>query len=182
MFDKILYNKISYLLVIFLLFLLWWIITLNWFFPNKIIINDSYINILHILSWIVSIYILNQISKGGNMFYTKNKNVNILIKIWILIIIWILLFIKLNLLNFLIIFFIIASILLNIDSRISFLIALILLIYTVFYISIWNNKEIAEKLSIYAYYFLIIWVWLEIFSNSNLNIDMFKKNIKDWNL
>jgi hypothetical protein len=54
------------------------------------------------------------------------------------------------------------------DSRISFLIALYLLCYTVLFIFV-EDKKIAEKLSIYAYYFLIIWVWLEIIENLFFN-------------
>lgn len=47
------------------------------------------------------------------------------------------------------------------DSRIFFLIALLFLFYTPFYL-ILENKKIAEELSIYAYYFLVIWVIYEI--------------------
>jgi len=54
--------------------------------------------------------------------------------------------------------------LLIIDSRYIFLIALVLLIYTPIYIYLWN-KELAENLSIYAYYLLLIWVIYEIVSS-----------------
>ncbi len=48
-----------------------------------------------------------------------------------------------------------------IDSRYFFLWALILLIYTPIFIY-FKNQDIAEQLSIYAYYFLVIWVIYEI--------------------
>jgi hypothetical protein len=47
------------------------------------------------------------------------------------------------------------------DSRVFFLIAITFLFYTPFYI-ILENKKTAESLSIYAYYFLVIWVIYEI--------------------
>ena len=65
------------------------------------------------------------------------------------------------------------------DSRIFFLIALILLSYTPFYI-ILENKELAEKLSIYAYYFLVIWVIYElILSKFQNKIEAFKNEIEN---
>jgi len=47
------------------------------------------------------------------------------------------------------------------DSRYFFLVALILLFYTPIYIY-FNDQKIAEQLSIYAYYALVIWVIYEI--------------------
>jgi len=47
------------------------------------------------------------------------------------------------------------------DSRYFFLIALVLLIYTPIYLY-FNDKKIAEQLSIYAYYFLVMGVIYEI--------------------
>jgi hypothetical protein len=47
------------------------------------------------------------------------------------------------------------------DSRTFFLIALMFLYYTPFYI-ILKDVKIAEQLSIYAYYFLVLWVIYEI--------------------
>ena len=51
-----------------------------------------------------------------------------------------------------------------IDSRYFFLIALVLLIYTPIYIY-FKDQKFAETLSIYAYYFLVIWVVYEIISS-----------------
>lgn len=48
-----------------------------------------------------------------------------------------------------------------IDSRYFFLIALILLIYTPIFIY-FKDQKLAEKLSIYAYYFLVFWVSYEL--------------------
>lgn len=48
-----------------------------------------------------------------------------------------------------------------VDSRFLFLIALNLLIYTPFYI-ILKQQKIAEQLSIYAYYSMVLWVVCEI--------------------
>lgn len=52
-------------------------------------------------------------------------------------------------------------ILFRLDSRIAFLISLILFLYIGFFLLL-SNKEAAESLSIYAYYFLIIGVVVEI--------------------
>lgn len=49
-------------------------------------------------------------------------------------------------------------------SKISFIFALIGLIWTAIFLIIWD-KKIAENLSIYSYYFLIIWVLIEIWGN-----------------
>jgi hypothetical protein len=71
------------------------------------------------------------------------------------------------------------------DSRIFFLIALIFLFYTPFYI-ILEDKRLAEKLSIYAYYFLVLWVIYEIVLSkfntkieSNKNIEIHNKQLKE---
>ena len=55
------------------------------------------------------------------------------------------------------------------DSRYLFLIALVLLVYTPIYIYL-EDKKTAETLSIYAYYFLVVWVIYEII------ISKFQKN------
>gem|GEM_PF-5140558 len=78
------------------------------------------------------------------------------IRIFLLIFFTILLlFLELEIINFLILEFIIFSIFFKLDSRISFSIALVLLCYTIFFI-FFEDKKMSEILSIYAYYFLII--------------------------
>jgi len=117
-------------------------------------------------------YIINMIHSDSD---NKNewlflKNIILKIFLFLTILIWMYFLFNFSLINYLITWFIISSIIFQIDSRISFSIALILLLYVIFYISFWDQK-IAENLSIYAYYFLVIWVWIEILSN------IFDKNI-----
>lgn len=166
MLDKILHNKITYLLTIFIVFILIWAILLNLILDQKIVLESSYLYILHIISLIVWSYLLNMIFKDKNQQkkWLFIKNIFLQFSLLLLILIWIYFLFNLSLINYLIIWFIISSIIFSIDSRISFSIALILLFYVVFYISSWDNKT-AEKLSIYTYYFLVIWVWLEILSS-----------------
>ncbi len=79
-----------------------------------------------------------------------------------------------------IVLFFLFSLLFRLDSRISFIWALILLILTPLYLVIWD-KILAESISISAYYFLIIWVILEIRSQIfpetlNKKLDSLEKN------
>jgi len=57
--------------------------------------------------------------------------------------------------------FLVISFLWKWDSRISFFMALMILVYIPIYLIMWE-KDFAEKMSIYAYYFLIIWVVVEL--------------------
>ncbi len=74
--------------------------------------------------------------------------------------------------------FLIFSLLFKIDSRISFVLALLLLIITPLYLIIWD-KEIAERVSIFAYYMLIIWVILEIKNQVFQNKDNIKESSEE---
>lgn len=75
---------------------------------------------------------------------------------------------------FFVVFFLF-SILFPIDTRVSFFAALVLFVFVMFYI-ITGNTQMAEDLSIYAYYFLIMGVLLEILSHTLL-----PKVLKTWN-
>jgi len=161
MLNKILHNKFSYLLIIFIVFILIGAIILKWIMLNTLNISN-YLYSLHITSWIITIYVLHMLYKDIEIhnidyYYIFKKSL-------IFIIIWVLLYSYLSLINYLITLFIVFSIIFINDWRISFLIALLLLLYTVFHITIWD-KKLAEQFSIYAYYFLVIWVWIEILSS-----------------
>lgn len=139
--DFIKNNKINSLV-----WLIWWIlfliIILNSFFPEKIEFHNYHIILVHItifsLIYKIWIYIL-----------TVNEN-NIKIAL--------------------------------LDSRLYFLIAIILFIHTPFYL-ILEKKEIAENLSIYAYHLLILWVIYEIIlSKFDNKIQSIKNSIKSSNI
>lgn len=172
MLDRFLHSKWLYLAISFISFLLLWIIILNSFLPEIVHFEKKYLYFVHSLSIILIINIINLIFKEKTNNLWNIFTNNIFIKIFILFLVWFSLYNFTNFSNISlsIILFIIYSIIFFLDSRYSFLIALVLLIYTPFYLII-GNEAIAEQLSIYAYYFLVIWVWLEIFHNS------FKKNI-----
>lgn len=60
------------------------------------------------------------------------------------------------------ILFLALFLLFNLGSKIPFFIALILFLYSAIYI-VSGNTNIADTLSIYAYYYLIIWVVLQVY-------------------
>lgn len=64
----------------------------------------------------------------------------------------------------LIVWYLLFCMLFFIDNRLSFFIALSLLGFVPVYLLIWESAK-AENLSIYSYYFLIIWVVISIFEN-----------------
>jgi len=154
--SQILYVFLSTFLVLFLIFL--WI--------NNELKVDSKIIYLFILILIPFLEpLINTTRKDSEKINLKINNWNNLYKYLSLLVISILLYYYwVSEINILIIFYLIFSILFYIDSRISFLIALILLSSTIVYLIIWD-KKLAELLSINAYYFLIIWVIIEIKSN-----------------
>jgi hypothetical protein len=148
--------KYSYLFLIFLFFSVIFIYS----FFNELKINTNFYYIFWILLLPFLDKILDYIKKDFSFIETNNKNFYLRIFIFSLITFF-LIFFNISIINFLILIFILFSFLFNLDSRITFLIALILLFYTVYSIWIWN-KKLAETFSIYAYYFLIIWVFQEI--------------------
>lgn len=138
---------------------------------------------LYFLSWILILQILSSkilIEKIKKYFNTINKKYKKIIIVYFVYIIFILLlsFIELktkilSIMTPLIVYFVyyihnyikqtktIYKYNFLIDSRYFFLIALILLIYTPIFIY-FKDQKIAENLSIYAYYFLVIWVIYEL--------------------
>ena len=76
----------------------------------------------------------------------------------ILIILW---YIDYSLLHLYMIAFLFVSIALSLDSRVSFLVSLVLFLYIAVFLLLGNDVA-SEKLSIYAYYFLIIGVVVQI--------------------
>ncbi len=149
------------------------------YFSKDFSLNNNFIYLFWILILVFFDKIIEFIKKEDFSFYFKNLDFekdkkNLFIRIFLLIFFTILLlFLELEIINFLILEFIIFSIFFKLDSRISFSIALVLLCYTIFFI-FFEDKKMSEILSIYAYYFLIIWVWLEIFQNL-----LSKKQIKN---
>ena len=88
---------------------------------------------------------------------------NLLKYIWI-IVFWIIsYFYGLELSTIGILCFLAFSILFKIDSRLSFIWALMFLLIIPLYMILWD-KESAETVSIFAYYMLIIWVIIEIYN------------------
>lgn len=69
-----------------------------------------------------------------------------------------------NIYNFLTLSILVLSIIFSLDSRISFLIALCLLLLIPLFL-ILEKKDLAETYSIYAYYFLVIWVVVSLYES-----------------
>ncbi len=121
-------------------------------------------------------YILQTIKKDFKIYDFDLSWINIIKYITVLIyIILTYKFIEYNILSEIIIGYILFCLLFLVDSRISFLIALCFLSFVPVYLIIWDNTK-AENLSIYAYYFLIIWVIISIYENY-----YFDKFIDNWN-
>lgn len=99
---------------------------------------------------------------------------------WIGLFYWIYVISGDNLFNLLTLAFLVYSIYLKIDSRVSFFIALILLIITPLLL-ILEKKELAESYSVYAYYFLVIWVVISIYENINLKFGILNKIVLFFN-
>ncbi len=83
--------------------------------------------------------------------------------------------VHLNPLHEIIFGYILFSLLFLIDGRVNFIVALILLWFTPVYLVIWDSKK-AELLSIYAYYFLIIGVFMTIVEGYFIKKEILDKN------
>ncbi len=81
-------------------------------------------------------------------------------------------FLDFNILSEFLVGYTIFCIIFFIDSRISFLITVCFMSFVSAYLIVWDKLK-AENLSIYAYYFLVIWVLMTIYENYNL------KKLKD---
>lgn len=142
------------------IFLILLSIILSSFFSIKL---DN--NILYLFGFVfifILTFIIKEIKKDFSSLDMKFQWTNV-IK-YLIIIIYILIsykFFDYLIINKIIFWYILFSILFVIDSRISFAIALIFLSFSPIYLIIWQNN-IAENLSIYAYYFLVIWVFTSI--------------------
>lgn len=119
------------------------------------------------------IYFLVYIYKGikdGFTIWTIDLSWISMFKYLVLFLIFIILikYTNFNIVSEIILFFLAFSLLFKLDSRISFFIALIFICLTIIYLIIWDNL-IAENMSIYTYYFLVIWVIISLFETSNLD-------------
>ncbi len=164
-------GKYFFYTIFFIFFV--FIILKNFIKDFSININDYYlffILLLPFLDKIIEFFKQDFLEENKN-FLNKKKLIK---KFFIFFIFSLFLsFFKISLLSFLVWIFILFSLIFNLDTRFSFLISLVLLVYTPFLIFFKDNK-LAESFSIYAYYFLIIWVLLEIFNNL-----VFKQNNKN---
>ncbi len=111
------------------------------------------------------IYVIDKTDEKFTIWKYDLSDISIA-KYFILFILFILLIIytNYNIVSESIFFFFIFSILFKVDSRISFLIALIFISLTIVNLIISNEKQ-AEIFSIYTYYMLVVWVIVWIFEN-----------------
>lgn len=144
-------------------FLILTLIILSSFFDIKL---DN--NIFYLFSFVfifVVNFVIKEIQKDFSSLYFKFQWVNV-IK-YLIIIIYIFLsykYLDWIFINKVIVWYILITFLFIIDSRVSFSIALFLFGFTPIYLVIWQN-DIAESISVYAYYFLVIWVIISIIEN-----------------
>ncbi len=143
-----------FLLIIFGVF----VFIVNYF--EKISIGESFLYFYTLLLIPVFDYIIwNNLSKKA--FYAFIPRwINMLKYFSLLIVALILSYFDIDSVYLYMIVFLLWSILFNIDSRVSFIAALILFLYVPVLMMI-GKANIAETFSIYAYYFLIIWVLLQ---------------------
>lgn len=153
-----------YLILIFtFLFLSFIIIILNSFldFKNTSILFYTFSLIFIFWIWYLIDFLRKDLFKSDLSFNWTNV---LKYTLFFIIIIILYKFFDFSILNKIIILYLIFCLLFYIDSRISFLVALSLLSFVPIFI-IMENKEKAEILSIYTYYFLVIWVVSEIYQN-----------------
>lgn len=160
----------QYLLVFTSIFLLFIIILLTSFFSLEIgnVVLYIFMYIFVFLIWFIIWEIRKDFVIWDFLFKWKNVFKYIVILLYIFIAYK---FSDFNLMLEIIIWYILFCLLFFIDSRISFLIALSLLSFVPVFLIMWDNSK-AETLSIYTYYFLIIWVFMSIYENIiNKNLD-----------
>ncbi len=164
-------KRISEILYIFLasLFSLWAIILV---IQSDILLNTKIFYAFVLLIFPFFDIIIDSIQKNLSPTHLSIKHWDNFIKYtWIVLFIIITYFSWLSIASIIIFAFILFNIFFSIDTRFSFFIALSLLIFTSFYLLV-GDQKIAESLSIYAYYFLILGVLFEIknylFSSKNI--------------
>jgi len=180
--GKFLSNRFLLSFIFFIWFFLLTIIILNSFFPEKIIFYEHNIYLIYIVLFYINLYLLYYIFKTyhKNQFSITLKYLLSKFTIFIVISLWLYFYFFKNFNNNLFVYkfftieIFIFSVIFSLDARFMFLIALNLLFITPFYI-ILNKKDIAENYSIYAYYYLVIWVILSLietylFKENNLDI------------
>lgn len=114
-------------------------------------------------------YLLQIIKKEIKVYNFNQSWINILK--YILVLTYVIVaykFLKFNILTEILLGYTICCLIFYIDSRISFLITLCFMSFVPAYILVWDKLK-AENLSIYAYYFLVIWVLVTIYENYNLS-------------
>jgi len=167
--TKLLSNKVLLSFIFFIGFFLLFIIVFNSFFPEKVSFYKEYIYLAYIILFYVNVYILYYIYKTYDKKQLSMSLKYLWLKLVIFIIVSSLLYFyfyswfdkNLFIYKVITIEIFIFSVLFTLDARFMFLIALNLLLLTPFYIILKQN-DIAENYSIYAYYFLIIWVIVSI--------------------
>jgi len=144
-------------------FLIITLIILSSFFNIKL--DNSILYLFSFVFIFVVNFIIREIQKDFSSLNFNFQWVNVIKYLIIIIyVFWGYKYLDWIFINKVIIWYILVSALFLIDSRISFAIALFLLSFTPIYLLIWQN-EIAESISIYAYYFLLIWVIIGIIEN-----------------
>ena len=171
-------KKLSKILYIFLISLLiLWIII--YFIKWKVFLDTKIFYLFFLLLFPFIDTFIESVRKDFSIWNLSTAYWNNLEKYAWLVVLWIIMyFYGSGFSSIWIILFLAFSLLFRIDSRVSFVGALILLILTPLYLIIWD-KEIAESVSIFAYYFLIIWVVLEIrnqiFPEKSIKADVVQK-------
>jgi len=123
---------------------------------------NNFIYLFTILLIPVFDYILNTVYKEFDRSVFGFDSASLLKWILFVILFWIVFSLGYSLYATLTLMFLVLFLLFNLGSKIPFFVALILFLYSAIYIVSWN-APVADTLSIYAYYFLIIGVILQVY-------------------
>lgn len=155
-------QQISYIVY----FLLWSILVTILFFENlfsgaSLQLGGNITSLYTILLVPVLVFLYDSINIESTHIFTKRNTKKIILFLWI---VWVGYFLGMTFTTLFFISILLLHFIFFLDSRVSFFLAIIAFLYVMFYLLTWNTQK-SEIFSIYAYYFLIIWVCSEVISS-----------------
>lgn len=149
--------------IYFFLIAVFLILCCAYFIANQVKANKNILYFVSILLIPLFDYIISLINQE---FYLNKFKINSLslLKFIFVLFIWTMFFINGSSIGLMLtVCFFLFSILFKIDPKLAFSIAFLVFVYSLSYLISWKPKK-ATNLSVYVYCYLIIWVFIQIYS------------------
>lgn len=165
--------------VVFVFFTIWYLlfglVIVSMFIEEKFLFAKDHLLLLHILLVYVNILLIIYILMTYDKKVFNHMTQTILPRMIIFLLISYSIYFKwLDVYDLIAIETLLFSIIFLLDERFSFLIAINLLVYIPFFL-ILKEESIAEKLSIYSFYYLVIGIAISLYHTVNGELNIEKK-------